>query len=1035
MMNKYFYKKIPFNFIILVFILLLFPNNVEAKVNDKATGSGMVSVTMTPNNVSDIEDKLNLEVTVNAGEWKFQFMRYTGIDDVSELFDVKNHTLKQDIKNNYTTLTAGNIYSYEFGANDLKNGATYVILLKLNKKTTYNNITYNPGYYYFTDSGKVAITNVGSDKSDDTRKNGIGSGTAYFRMFKLGGTDDSILQGLNYTKEPCKLMREGRYQKKASDKDVGTVQNGESSDKFYISKMKQYFPYCWQESDSSPIEFSGKTINSARKNFIEYYNLVQGIKFSSTKELNDYKTLLDELNGSTDWKYKGVVGKNGNWSTDAGSLTCGTSLTDTNTDKYWTEKTVLSNQYCTVKCTERFTTTYSPPVATKAGLCFTYQVTVKSKVTCVTKKTGDIPWPTANKVKYCKMKAVCDDDTDQAGPSDEFDSCINECDGGKYSQSCINKCYNKVYKSSSSEKDNTKKMVNHFSSKVSVKLMADDKANSPYKYYQLDDGTYFNLAEKCSTKTKLMNNLDTCAKGFKEAKAEKPFGSYKKSGKKWEWNPTGVAIASKEAARKYVGDNRSSGPNSVINSIRRAAPYYLRSVAETKELLKSFFAIDTGYNGIGNVRHYNIDEHGIKRQVSSGWSCEESCWFQKTKESNQCNSQSEKELKDKYENEIKVNQSAIKACSTTSAELCSTSEATFTIGADNKVTNPEDGYVSDKTFKNWNKTGNENKSGNGNIDCGIDRQSNLLNDIFAKLPTDNTSDKCTNGVNGKCYGSKYPDWEYKTTITFPGAWINLKTGEVEYTNGQKNDQGFELEKYKYCTMYNSKNTNENWWSWRVDSDRSSTAPSADDYNIHATVKKFGKFNWNLNFKCFYALSDSTGKCDPSVENCGGGNDSGCDPSKQQCGNKTSPENIDIRFVQTGKELFPNNRKRGFNWTSAATDIALRKEKCNSETTTCAATKGYDIDPGEYAEEIKAKGDKVYEEDPEVHIQINGKKDFEEIGSETSKIAKFEGKYGQGLEYQKGDIDGLYYYTSSILKDLKDKITKLDISYERGKNYK
>ena len=191
----------------------------------------------------------------------------------------------------------------------------------------------------------------------------------------------------------------------------------------------------------------------------------------------------------------------------------------------------------------------------------------------------------------------------------------------------------------------------------------------------------------------------------------------------------------------------------------------------------------------------------------------------------------------------------------------------------------------------------------------------------------------------------------------------------------------------------------------------------------------------MGFKCFYALSDSTGKCDPSVENCGGGNDSGCDPSKQQCGNKTSPENIDIRFVQTGKELFPNNRKRGFNWTSAATDLALRKEKCNSETTTCAATKGYDIDPGEYAEEIKAKGDKVYEEDPEVHIQINGKKDFEEIESETSKIAKFEGKYGQGLEYQKGDIDGLYYYTSSILKDLKDKITKLDISYERGKNYK
>lgn len=1031
-MNKYFYKKIPFNFIILVFILLLFPNNVEAKVNDKATGSGMVSVTMTPNNVSDIEDKLNLEVTVNAGEWKFQFMRYTGIDDVSELFDVKNHTLKQDIKNNYTTLTAGNIYSYEFGANDLKNGATYVILLKLNKKTTYNNITYNPGYYYFTDSGKVAITNVGSDKPDDTRKNGIGSGTAYFRMFKLGGTDDSILQGLNYTKEPCKLMREGRYQKKASDMDVGTVQNGESSDKFYISKMKQYFPYCWQESDSSPIEFSGKTINSARKNFIEYYNLVQGIKFSSTKELNDYKTLLDELNGSTDWKYKGVVGKNGNWSTDAGSLTCGTSLTDTNTDKYWTEKTVLSNQYCTVKCTERFTTTYSPPVATKAGLCFTYQVTVKSKVTCVTKKTGDIPWPTANKVKYCKMKAVCDDDTDQAGPSDEFDSCINECDGGKYSQSCINKCYNKVYKSSSSEKDNTKKMVNHFSSKVSVKLMADDKANSPYKYYQLDDGTYFNLAEKCSTKTKLMNNLDTCAKGFKEAKAEKPFGSYKKSGKKWEWNPTGAAIASKEAARKYVGDNRSSGPNSVINSIRRAAPYYLRSVAETKELLKSFFAIDTGYNGIGNVRHYNIDEHGIKRQVSSGWSCEESCWFQKTKESNQCNSQSEKELKDKYENEIKVNQSAIKACSTTSAELCSTSKATFTIGADNKVTNPKDGYVSDKTFENWNRTGNENKD--EKIDCGIDRQSNLLNDIFAKLPTDNTSDTCTNGVNGKCYGTSYPNWEYKTTITFPGAWINLKTGEVEYTNDKKSDNGFSLEQYKYCTMYNSKNTNENWWKWRVNTDRTSAAPTVDDYNIHATVNKFGKFNWNLNFKCFYALSDLSGGTpnEPDTPDNPNTPDNPDTPT-------TPPTNIDIRFVREDKKLFAGRsygatgssrdtgNQIGFNWTSDA----------QNKTLNSATAKGYDINPYEYGKSIMDENSTqaVYSEEPDVIINLtpdNSKKINQLL--ENSENTE---KYGIGQFDKNGtwtddtDIPMLRYYNSKILESLKDIVS---IKYKKGYNY-
>lgn len=61
--------------------------------------------------------------------------------------------------------------------------------------------------------------------------------------------------------------------------------------------------------------------------------------------------------------------------------------------------------------------------------------------------------------------------------------------------------------------------------------------------------------------------------------------------------------------------------------------------------------------------------------------------------------------------------------------------------------------------------------------------------------------------------------------------------------------------------------------------------------------KFGKYHWTIDYKCFYAISDSTGKCDPNVEDCESTPppNEDCDPSKQQCDNKTSPENIDMRI--------------------------------------------------------------------------------------------------------------------------------------------
>lgn len=116
---------------------------------------------------------------------------------------------------------------------------------------------------------------------------------------------------------------------------------------------------------------------------------------------------------------------------------------------------------CTVKCTEVVTVEYGPPVASKAGLCFEYKVRVTSRVNCVANSndiTSDDPDRADGEprpyVGYCTPTPVCttgkfdediEDYNNQGGPDEDFDICINNCDGGKYTDKCTEKCYKEVY--------------------------------------------------------------------------------------------------------------------------------------------------------------------------------------------------------------------------------------------------------------------------------------------------------------------------------------------------------------------------------------------------------------------------------------------------------------------------------------------------------------------------------------------------------------------------------------------------------------
>ena len=129
----------------------------------------------------------------------------------------------------------------------------------------------------------------------------------------------------------------------------------------------------------------------------------------------------------------------GQYTKDPTSLRYGQSI-----DPNQVEKESVS---CTIQCEEIVTVEYGPPVASKAGLCFNYQIKVTSRVNCSIKEKPKKPRVIKS---YCTPSPGCNHGNGYvdagAGPNEDFDACMNSCDGGKYTKKCSVDCYNKVYK-------------------------------------------------------------------------------------------------------------------------------------------------------------------------------------------------------------------------------------------------------------------------------------------------------------------------------------------------------------------------------------------------------------------------------------------------------------------------------------------------------------------------------------------------------------------------------------------------------------
>ena len=813
--------------------------------------------------------------------------------------------------------------------------------------------------------------------------------------------------------QACKNAYNGVYDGDSSNKDLYSItkKQGQTEEE-YQSILADYrnnyygrfLKYCDEQSVAFNLKASSikKMSNALLRTFYE----AQKLNEEDYLSIEEVEAKIEEIEKTLDPSH--VFNRKRQLNT---SLSCRSNTSVAQSESYLYKEgnevsVTLSNSQkvsvCKTKCYEHLTVKYDPPAVVKAGLCFQYKVTVKSVSECGVEKNYSLDNITIPNM--CSPSPICENKSGhtQAGPNEDFDNCVKKCDGGEYTQKCINSCYNKVYKNNSKTTPKNTATSSHditLSSESIPKITVLDNSNksvikklSNKDYSSTELEKYYNENNNPTCKTEKIinyvhngnnNKLDECAEYFFQAKALNPYGSYKSNGTVWDPDD----IISNAGAEEKATTN-------IPMQIARSSPFYLRSVTETKNLLVSLVvpAVKTDY-----WKKYNIDENGIKRQYSSRWICNQTCTY------TGCNSgdvYTSAKFSNNIISDLEKIEAALQKCKASAA--CDTEEkqTTFSI----KI---------DKTNSTTSATSNY-QAANGRTTLGstVGSMDDFPADYSMFAPEEGETGT---GISGLCYDNNSLRPHYKTTITYPGTWINLKNGKREFT-----EQDLGTHKYKdelFCTPYDAENVNQEYWRWAVNNHYTGSLPPdfTPKYNINATLGSngygFGKYNWKINLKCFYALS-----------NCVNGN---CDETdkKNECGSENSTELCNTKFrVVTSENLFPDedgNPKEEsqipFNWTKAAQD--------NSPEVQAATASNYGIDPSVYKEQVEASAAFANTDPSSAAYRVK-------INKENIKnIKQYVSNYGYTSyrgTYRKVDGIDLYYYISPLAND-----TSLSETWDRN----
>ena len=148
-------------------------------------------------------------------------------------------------------------------------------------------------------------------------------------------------------------------------------------------------------------------------------------------------------------------------------------------------------KYWAMTCYEEYTSETDGPQLVKAGDGFAYNSTFHIKRTCnVVQLSKPVKKPQCQRFvevscSYTDAFGVYHSGGGgmPTGPNDLFDSCIQKCDGGKYTQSCINSCYSSSYTKNRNMKFSTNFSIENKNS--NIVFTASDSGSYSYSFREL----------------------------------------------------------------------------------------------------------------------------------------------------------------------------------------------------------------------------------------------------------------------------------------------------------------------------------------------------------------------------------------------------------------------------------------------------------------------------------------------------------------------------------------------------------------------
>ena len=885
--------------------------------------------------------------------------------------------------------------------------------------------------------GRLVLDNIVKveDDSVDTFDNPAINGIC--KRYFNGALSDSELEGDNNAKYKS-LNSSGEY----AWKKVKAIANGEES-------FKELLPYCFQDKVQyvyNDAMVLGQIYNAAQI-------VINRSKISSVTlpvhNGNDGFTKIEYKNGKLDLSSADKI----DLYCDAKSTSNTCDITDANVRKFYavkeidekmvyhyTDNATNESDVCTTRCVEELIVSYGPPVAVKAGMCFEYEVKVESKVTCDYVVKGELP--KLSNYKWCTPNPICNSHGayyyDQGGPKEEFDQCVKELDGGKYTQGAINKCYKKVYGNKKSTNKNkmslalsdsaVTRMTESWCSENAKSVAAAEKIYYKYQNEGYNGGFYYRDSNGIG-----WTYYDS---SYTDAKRKLADGTVIKAVPGCYWN---------EYSRYYFL-NYTKGVRTVLNDKNNHMNYA---------------------DGGDRVSYWKyIPKNGFK----VGSVCNEKCVYY----TSHCPSgaylnyfapKGYSSAYNAYIDDLKLYNEKIAKCS--AAAKCDQDTATYTITVNKSGSGNCKVGDSGKNCVTWKDTNKNNQCEyNSNVLLGYetsrtDASGKLCtygtNTTLTKLQTlqdKNCSkirgDSPIKEASGQCTNVTDKTQDYRTILTFPGSWINNKNGKVEFVE-QTDKYAYTVKPGKFCVPINASSVNCEWFNWDQNGrkyDECLTTESYKDragvtinkyngtYNILARVVGFGYLHWNIDINCFYAVSS-------------GGDDSCSSKSSSKDGEKgnkcTKPPTGDLYDYSTKAaaldELFPStdSSTSGVSNKNEKAEVkklgnVLSEEKgdvtkvVNSSTSrevgfnwSCDATnlknEGYPVTPTALIRKIQDKSENVYNDASELDYEID---------LSVNQLSKIRN------DFKNKDYND--YSSSSFIKNDKNSITFYQSPVLRNKSY-